>query len=55
MVSHETYWSTITDCNGAVEQELSYDAWGNLRDPNTWPTPPLKSLCSTEAIQATST
>ena len=36
MVSHETYWSTITDCNGAVEQELSYDAWGNLRDPNTW-------------------
>ena len=36
MVSHETYWSTITDCNGAVEQELSYDAWGNLRDPETW-------------------
>ena len=36
MVSHETYWSTITDCNGAVEQELSYDAWGNRRDPDTW-------------------
>ena len=36
MVSHETYWSTITDSNGAVEQELSYDAWGNLRDPDTW-------------------
>ena len=36
MVRRETYWTTITDCNGAVEQELSYDAWGNLRDPDTW-------------------
>ena len=36
MVSHETYWSTITDCNGTVEQELSYDSWGNRRDPDTW-------------------
>ena len=36
MVRRETYWSTITDCNGAVEQELSYDAWGNRRDPDTW-------------------
>ena len=36
MVRRETYWSTITDCNGTVEQELSYDAWGNQRDPNTW-------------------
>ena len=36
MVRRETYWSTITDCNGAVEQELSYDAWGNRRDPETW-------------------
>lgn len=36
MVRHETYWSTITNCNGAVEQELSYDAWGNQRDPETW-------------------
>ena len=36
MVRRETYWSTITDCNGAVEQKLSYDAWGNRRDPDTW-------------------
>ena len=33
---HLGSWSTITDCNGAVEQELSYDAWGNRRDPDTW-------------------
>ena len=29
-------WTTITDGEGTVEQRLSYDAWGNLRDPNTW-------------------
>ena len=29
-------WTTITDENGEVVQELSYDAWGSLRDPNTW-------------------
>ena len=29
-------WTTITDGNGTVEQRLSFDAWGNLRDPNTW-------------------
>ena len=28
--------TTITDAEGNVEQELSYDAWGNLRDPETW-------------------
>ena len=33
---HLGSWTTITDSDGAVEQELSYDAWGNLRDPNTW-------------------
>ena len=27
--------TTITDENGAVVQELSYDAWGNLRNPTT--------------------
>ena len=36
MVRRETYWTTITDCDGVVEQELSYDAWGNRRDPDTW-------------------
>ena len=29
-------WTTITDAEGNVEQELSFDAWGNLRDPMTW-------------------
>ena len=29
-------WTTITDENGTVEQRLSYDAWGNLRNPQTW-------------------
>ena len=29
-------WATITNGNGAVEESLSYDAWGNLRNPNTW-------------------
>ena len=33
---HLGSWTTITDADGDVEQELSYDAWGNLRDPNTW-------------------
>ena len=28
--------TTITDSNGAVEQELSYDSWGNMRNPKTW-------------------
>ncbi|MBO6026415.1 MAG: RHS repeat-associated core domain-containing protein [Bacteroidales bacterium] len=29
-------WTTITSGTGTVEQRLSYDAWGNLRDPDTW-------------------
>ena len=29
-------WTTITDSVGAVEQELSFDAWGNRRDPDSW-------------------
>ena len=29
-------WTTITNGNGAVEQRLSFDAWGNQRNPNTW-------------------
>ena len=29
-------WTVVTDSTGTVEQRLSYDAWGNLRDPNTW-------------------
>ena len=33
---HLGSWTTITDAEGNVEQELSYDAWGNLRDPDTW-------------------
>ena len=33
---HLGSWTTITDSEGNVEQELSFDAWGNLRNPNTW-------------------
>ena len=33
---HLGSWTMVTDRDGAVEQELSYDAWGNLRDPGTW-------------------
>ena len=29
-------WTTITNSSGTEEQRLSYDAWGNLRNPNTW-------------------
>lgn len=33
---HLGSWTTITDSEGNVEQELSFDAWGSLRDPETW-------------------
>jgi len=33
---HLGSWTTITDASGNVEQELSYDAWGSLRNPETW-------------------
>ncbi len=33
---HQGSWTVVTDAEGTVEQELSYDAWGNLRDPDTW-------------------
>ena len=33
---HLGSWTTITDAEGNVEQELSFDAWGTLRDPETW-------------------
>ena len=33
---HLGSWTTVTDAEGNVEQELSYDAWGNLRDADTW-------------------
>ena len=33
---HLGSWTTITDCNGVVEQELSFDAWGNRRNPENW-------------------
>ena len=29
-------WTTITNGSGTVEQLLSYDAWGNQRNPDTW-------------------
>ncbi|MCQ2303222.1 MAG: hypothetical protein MJZ94_11450 [Bacteroidales bacterium] len=33
---HLGSWTTITDAEGNIEQELSFDAWGNLRNPETW-------------------
>ena len=30
---HLGSWTIITDAEGVVEQELSFDAWGNLRNP----------------------
>ena len=34
---HDRQQTDMTECtSGNVEQELSYDAWGNLRDPDTW-------------------
>lgn len=33
---HLGSWTTITDSQGNVEQELSFDAWGTRRDPETW-------------------
>ena len=33
---HLGSWTTITDEDGNIEQELSFDAWGNFRNPYTW-------------------
>lgn len=33
---HLGSWTTITNAIGVSEQELSFDAWGLLRNPNTW-------------------
>lgn len=33
---HLGSWTTITDASGNVEEEHSYDVWGNFRDPYTW-------------------
>jgi len=28
--------NVITSESGTIEQEMSFDAWGNRRDANTW-------------------
>ena len=33
---HLGSWTTITDANGNIVREQSFDAWGNMRDPDTW-------------------
>ncbi len=33
---HLGSWTTITGEDGEIEQELSFDAWGNFRNPYTW-------------------
>ena len=34
-------WDIITDENGHLEQSLSFDAWGNRRNADTWTGPAL--------------
>ena len=33
---HLGSWTTVTDAEGTVEREQSFDAWGNARNPETW-------------------
>ena len=33
---HLGSWTTITDATGTIEQESSFDVWGNMRAPDTW-------------------
>ncbi len=33
---HLGSWTTITDADGYVEREQSFDAWGNARNAETW-------------------
>ena len=33
---HLGSWTTITDANGNIVREQSFDAWGIMRDPYTW-------------------
>ena len=33
---HLGSWTAITDSEGEVVQRCSFDAWGNLRNPETW-------------------
>ena len=33
---HLGSWTTIADDQGEVVERYSFDAWGNLRDPETW-------------------
>jgi RHS repeat-associated protein len=33
---HLGSWTTITDANGNIIREQSFDAWGIMRDPYTW-------------------
>ena len=40
---HLGSWTTITDSEGNVEQELSFDAWGNLRNPDAWTGAPTET------------
>ena len=36
---HLGSWTAITDQDANVEQEVSYDAWGNLRNASDWSAP----------------
>jgi RHS repeat-associated protein len=41
-VGFSSSWTTITDAAGFVEERLSFDAWGNLRDASTWTSVPSR-------------
>ena len=41
---HLDSWTTITDAEGNVEQEASFDAWGNIRSAADWTSPMAEKL-----------
>ncbi len=41
---HLGSWTTITDAEGNLEQEASFDAWGNIRSASDWTSPMNEKL-----------
>ena len=41
---HLGSWTTITDAEGNLEQEASFDAWGNIRSASDWTSPMSEKL-----------
>ena len=57
---HLGSWTTLTDDQGVIEQEQSFDAWGNCRNPQTWTDYPsnqdvfIRGFCGHEHLWITS-